>query len=190
VANPLILSDGHLAKRSEGQLAPRAVTEVFDSAFPVGGFARRTSTPVELNRNRCLIKNRIEHGRVLLGKLDELFLLRLRDIRIDFEVDPDVLIPHLDVLGYPEKAPYVYITLVSGFYSLYLNTPGRPVGNHCGRQTTRKRGKKILHRIGSLVGSPQHRRFVHVKNHGLPGVIFLPCSVKVLERLQKAQIER
>jgi len=34
---------------------------------------------------------------VLLGQLDELFLLRLRDIRVDFEVDPDILIPDLDV---------------------------------------------------------------------------------------------
>ena len=86
-----------MTKRSEGRIAPRAVTEVFDSIFPVGGFTRRTSTPVELNRDRCLIENRVEHGRVLLGQLDELFLLRLRDIRIDFEIDPDILIPDLDV---------------------------------------------------------------------------------------------
>ena len=75
-----------MTKRSEGRIAPRAVTEVFGSAFRVYGFTRRTSTPVELNRNRCLIENRVEHWRVLLGQLDELFLLRLRDVRVDFEV--------------------------------------------------------------------------------------------------------
>ena len=87
----------YLIKNSEGRIAPRAVIEVYGSAFQVRGFTRRTSTPVQLNRNRCLIKNRVEHGRVLLGQLDELFLLRLRDIRIDFEIDPDILIPDLDV---------------------------------------------------------------------------------------------